>query len=326
MVSYVIPWPGCVLPAFAACNFPALGLFKTGERQIWRPIFRYLGCHEIITMRAVHFSHTPLHVGTIPERFAKMSSSREPGAPPLYQPISTPCQTLSGGQLYAVSAPPLSAVDAGVPFESAMSASFNLASASHQVLGPAPLTAGVAESTKPVHISQPAAGVRPFSSLVMYKRQLPLACHAPYNVLRSLRKIAAASPPPLCEMDFGKSTVMPNPAPSPSAEIQKSESNPSIYDRIEQTFGVHSRSSSYLGGIGLLSKFTGDQVLFSFSMTPVGTMVASIDSVEGFRRTLIFHANGCTFQRVTSPGGLELVRFAGDESVQKVTESLQRAS
>lgn len=234
-----------------------------------------------------------------------MSSSLEPGTPPLYQPVPEPegfarTEATVAASAFLGSAPPLSAPAAGVPVVAPTSAPFRVAPVA---AAPAPYTAAVAPGT----FSAPSySGTTP----VYQQPAMPLS-HAPYSVLQSLRKIRAAYAP---KVETGAVAAA---AQQPCGSWQ--QPSDSLYNRVEQIFSAGSKSSAYLSGMGLLSKFTGDQAMLSFSMTPAGAMVACIDSEEGFRRTVVFHSNGFNFQRVTSPSGQELARFAADETLQKAS-------
>ncbi len=242
-----------------------------------------------------------------PERYLqKMSSSPEPSAPPLYQPVSEPegfarTEATVAASAYLGSAPPLSAPAAGVPVVAPTSAPFTVAP-----VAAAAAYAAVAPST----FGAPSFG----GTTPVYQQPTMPASHAPYSVLQSLRKIRAAHAP---KVETVAATVVAAVVEQPRSSWQ--QPSDSLYNRIEQIFGAGSKSSAYLSGMGLLSKFTGDQAMLSFSMTPTGSMVACIDSEEGFRRTIVFHSNGFNFQRVTSPSGQELARFAADETLQKAS-------
>lgn len=242
-----------------------------------------------------------------------MSSSLEPGAPPLYQPVSEPqgfarTEATVAASAFLGSAPPLSAPAAGVPVVAPTSAPFTVApvAAAQAPSAAAPAYAAAAPST----FSAPSYG----GTTPVYQQSTMPAAHAPYSVLQSLRKIRAAYAP---KVETVAATVAAAVVEQPRSSWQ--QPSDSLYNRIEQIFGAGSKSSACLSGMGLLSKFTGDQAMLSFSMTPAGSMVACIDSEEGFRRTIVFHSNGFNFQRVTSPSGQELARFAADETLQKAS-------
>lgn len=215
-------------------------------------------------------------------------SSLEPGAPPLYQPVSEPegfarTEATVAASAFIGSAPPLTAQASGAQVVRPTSAPFTV-----------PPVAGA-----PSYGGTTALFQQPYQQTAMP------AQHAPYNVLQSLRKIRAASSPKIAAV-----------VEQPRTATSWQQPTDSIYNRVEQIFSATSKSSAYLSGMGLLAKFTGDHAMLTFSMTPAGSMVATIDSEEGFRRTIVFHSNGFNFQRVTSPSGQELVRFSADESLQ----------
>ncbi len=270
--------------------------------------------HEIVTPYGVHSSYTPCNFGfhsKDPERYLqKMSSSPEPGAPPLYQPVSEPqgfarTEATVAASAFLGSAPPLSAPAAGVPVVAPTSAPFAVAPVA---AAPAPFAAAPAYAAAAPNA--PSYG----GTTPVYKQPMMPASHAPYSVLQSLRKIRSASAP---KVETVAATFAAAVVEQPRSSWQ--QPSDSLYNRVEQIFSSGSKSSAYLSGMGLLSKFTGDQAMLSFSMTPAGSMVACIDSEEGFRRTIVFHSNGFNFQRVTSPSGQELARFAADETLQKAS-------
>lgn len=84
--------------------------------------------------------------------------------------------------------------------------------------------------------------------------------------------------------------------------------------RIERIFSVQSKSSRMLQFMGLLSKFVGDPIL-TYSVLPCGAVIASLDSMDGFRRTVIVHADGSILQRITAPNAFEVARFNSDETL-----------
>jgi hypothetical protein len=86
----------------------------------------------------------------------------------------------------------------------------------------------------------------------------------------------------------------------------------SPYERMDYTLSPLSNSSQFLAEHGILDKFTAEEAVMDMALSPEGFLSASIRSQDGYRRTVICRPNGTIAQRVTSPDGKELVRFASD--------------
>lgn len=132
--------------------------------------------------------------------------------------------------------------------------------------------------------------------------------HAPYRTVQSLRKMALFNTRKPAAHNQGQHQDR-----QPERGVQ---SYSTLYERIEQIFSIHSKSSLALAQMGLLHKFVGENSQLTFAVSPSGSVVATLDTIDGFRRTLVFHSNGTSFQRVLSPNGNELARFSSDESLQ----------
>lgn len=217
----------------------------------------------------------------------------DPGAPPLSKQQKS-SKAFVSAQMHA-RAQLNASIDAAQTFlSSAPPPSANAQWTTHQNLPLAPLLAAAAPA--------PAPAPAPTPLLVIALSGFESA-HAPYRLLQSLRMIS-------------KSEYVKSVSARETLAVTAAAASECAYARIERIFAVQSKSSRMLDFMGLLSKFIGDPIL-TYSVLPCGAVIASLDSTDGYRRTVIVHADGSILQRVTAPNAFEVARFNTDETLQK---------
>ena len=131
--------------------------------------------------------------------------------------------------------------------------------------------------------------------------------YAIHSSLRSLKPQGQSSIPAMPSWGADR-------APAVKAVVQelplRNEVTPSSpYQVMSCILQIDSLSSQWLQRNGLLSKFIATDCTVDVTMTPDGTVNASLRSSDGYRRTLLCRPDGSSAQRISGPNGSEIVRF-----------------
>ncbi len=94
----------------------------------------------------------------------------------------------------------------------------------------------------------------------------------------------------------------------------RSETRETPFQQVHGILDADSSSSRLLGD-RLLSKFTAPDCIMDMSMSPDGTVSAALKAGDGYRRTVVCRPDGKTSQRITGPGGEEIVRFTSSGQI-----------
>ncbi len=108
--------------------------------------------------------------------------------------------------------------------------------------------------------------------------------------------------------------------------IKRAQTGPKLeaspFQNLSNTVAPDHFSSRWLSqyvaadGQNLLDKFTAADCLMDMSIAPDGTVSAALTAgCRSYRRTVVCRPDGTTSQRVSGPGGVEIVRFRADGKI-----------